>query len=47
MLLDKNSQKVIDLIQKYDNLSNIENYVYEVKLPKENKQIIKHIKDYL
>ena len=24
MLLDKNSQKVIDLIQKYDNLSNID-----------------------
>lgn len=23
MLLDKNSQKVIDLIQKYDNLSDI------------------------
>ena len=24
MLLDKNSQKVIDLIQKYDNLSDID-----------------------
>lgn len=30
-----------------DNLSNINNYVYEVKLEKENKKIIEYIKDYL
>ena len=29
------------------NLSNIDNYVYEVKLEKENKKIIEYIKDYL
>jgi len=29
------------------NLSNINNYVYEVKLQKENKKIIEYIKDYL
>lgn len=29
------------------NLSNINNYVYEVKIPKENKKIIKYLKDYL
>ena len=29
MLLDKNSQKVIDLIQKYDNLSDID----KIRLP--------------
>ena len=27
MLLDKNSQKVIDLIKKYDNLSDIDKYM--------------------
>ena len=30
-----------------DNLSNINNYVYEVKLEKENKKIIEYLKDYL
>ena len=30
-----------------DNLNNIENYVYEIKLEKENKKIIKYLKDYL
>ena len=30
-----------------DNLSNINNYVYEVKLEKENKKIIEYIQDYL
>ena len=29
------------------NLSNINNYVYEVKLQKENKKIIAYLKDYL
>ena len=28
MLLDKNSKKVIDLIQKYDNLSDIDKISY-------------------
>lgn len=32
---------------KVDNLSNIDNYVYELKLKKENKKIIKYLKDYL
>lgn len=29
-----------------DKLSNINNYVYEIKLEKENKKIIEYIKDY-
>ena len=29
------------------NLTNIDNYVYEVKIPKENKIIAKYLKDYL
>ena len=30
-----------------ENLSNIDNYVYEIKLEKENKKIIEYLKDYL
>ena len=30
-----------------DNLSSIDNYVYEIKIPKENKIIAKYLKDYL
>jgi len=40
-----NNYKYIYL--KEDNLNNINNYVYEIKLEKEYKQIIKYIKDYL
>lgn len=32
---------------KVKNLNNINNYVYEVKLPKENKKIIEYLKEYL
>lgn len=30
-----------------DNLSNVDNYVYKIKLEKENKKIIEYLKDYL
>lgn len=40
-----NNYKYIYLNVK--NLSNINNYVYEVRLPKENKKIIKYLKDYI
>ena len=30
-----------------NNLTNINNYVYEVKIKKENKKIIEYLKDYL
>lgn len=30
-----------------NNLNNINNYVYEVKLVKENKKIIKYLKEYI
>ena len=30
-----------------DNLNNIDNYVYEIKVEKENKKIIEYLKDYL
>lgn len=32
---------------KIDNLNNINNYVYEVKIEKENKEIIEYLKEYL
>ena len=40
-----NNYKYIYL--KIDNLNNIDNYVYEVKLEKENKKIIEYIHDYI
>lgn len=30
-----------------DNLTNIDNYVYEIKIPKEKKTLAKYLKDYL
>lgn len=41
----KNNYKYVYI--KVHNLSNIENYVYEIKIEKENKKIIEHIKDYI
>lgn len=35
------------LYLKIDNLSNIENYVYEVKISKENKILAEYLKNYL
>lgn len=32
---------------KINNLTDIDNYVYEVKIPKENKILAKYLKDYL
>ena len=32
---------------KIDQLNNLDNYVYEIKLIKENKKIIEHLKDYV
>lgn len=32
---------------KVNNLNNINNYVYEIKLVKENKKIIEYLKEYL
>lgn len=40
-----NNYKYIYL--EIDNLNNINNYVYNIKIPKENKKIIKYLKDYL
>ena len=32
---------------KINNLTNIDNYIYEIKFPKENKVLVKYLKDYL
>lgn len=32
---------------KVSNLTNIDNYVYEVKIPKEKKKIAKYLKEYI
>ena len=40
-----NNYKYIYL--KVDNLNNINNYVHEIKLEKEYKEIIQYLKDYL
>ena len=40
-----NNYKYIYL--KVNNLNNIDNYVYEIKLVKENKKLIKYLKEYI
>jgi len=40
-----NNYKYIYL--KVNNLNNINNYVYEIKIVKENKKIIEYLKEYL
>lgn len=40
-----NNYKYIYL--KIDNLNNIDNYVYEIKILKENKKIIEYLQEYL
>lgn len=40
-----NNYKYIYL--QVENLNSIENYVYEVKIPKENKAIVKYLKNYI
>jgi len=32
---------------KVENLSNIDNYVYDIKIEKENKKLIEYLKEYL
>jgi len=40
-----NNYKYIYL--KVNNLNNIDNYVYEIKLVKENKKLIEYLKEYI
>ena len=43
-LIDNNYQYIH---LKIDNITNIDNYIYEIKIPKENKIIAKYLKEYL
>lgn len=47
MYVDENYNNYKYIYINVSNISNIENYVYEVKIPKENKIIAKYLKEYL
>ena len=47
LYVDYNYQNYGYLYLKVDGLSNIDNFVYNVKIPKENKVLAKYVKDYL
>lgn len=47
ILIDENYNNYKFIYLDIDNLSNIDNYVYELKIPKENKILAKYIKDYI
>ena len=47
ILVDDNYNNYKYIYLKVDNLTNINNFVYEVKIPKENKTLAKYLKDYL
>lgn len=45
--LDDKYNNYKHLYLKVNNLNNIDNYVYDLKIKKENKKIIEYLKDYL
>lgn len=47
LYLDDSFKNYKYIYLKVDNLNNINNYVYEIKLEKEYKKIIEYLKDYL
>ncbi len=47
LCIDDNYQNYSYIYLKIDNLSNIDNFVYNLKIPKENKILAKYLKDYL
>lgn len=47
LYVDDNYKNYKYIYLKVSNLSNIDNYVYEVKIPKENKALVKYLKEYL
>ena len=47
ILIDENYNNYKYIYLNIDNLSNIDNYVYEVKIPKENKLLAKYLIKYL
>ena len=47
MLIDENYNNYKYIYLEVDNLTNIDNYVYEIKIPKENKILAKYIHNYI
>ena len=47
LYVDDNYNNYKYLYLKIANLTNIDNYVYEIKIPKENKIIAKYLKEYI
>ena len=47
LYLDENYHNYCYLYLKVNNLTNIDNFVYEIKIPKENKTLVEYLKDYL
>lgn len=47
LYVDENLNNYKYFYLNIDNLNNKNNYVYQIKLEKENKKIIEYIKDYL
>lgn len=47
LYIDENYNNYLVIYLDIENFTNLDNYVYEVKIPKENKKIYKYIKEYL
>lgn len=47
LYIDENYHNYCYVYFKVNNLTNIDNFVYEIKIPKENKILVKYLKDYL
>lgn len=47
LYIDNNQKNYKYIYLKVNNLNNINNYVYEIKLVKENKRLIEYVKEYI
>ena len=45
--IDESHNNYQEIYLKVENINNVNNYVYEIKLEKENKKIIEYLIDYL
>lgn len=47
LYIDNNYENYCYIYLKVDAIKNIDNFVYDIKIPKENKVLVKYLKDYL
>jgi len=47
MYINNDFQNYSYLYLKVDTLTNVDNFIYDIKIPKENKALVKYLKDYL